>query len=110
MKHLKQAIYNLENSKNSLHNDSLYKSGLLEQRKELALIRSQLLDKKKELVFEVRPRPRPRRVCVWAMAPRADRSLSDPDTAAQLLTILPILPVNDQQCRVINIVLPNNGT
>ncbi len=53
MKHLKQAIYNLENSKNSLHNDSLYKSGLLEQRKELALIRSQLLDKKKELVFEV---------------------------------------------------------
>ncbi|ELR19484.1 UV radiation resistance associated protein [Acanthamoeba castellanii str. Neff] len=78
MKHLKQAIYNLENSKNSLHNDSLYKSGLLEQRKELALIRSQLLDKKKELVFE-------------------------------LLTILPILPVNDQQCRVINIVLPNNG-
>ncbi len=35
---------------------------------------------------------------------------TDTATAAQLLTILPILPVNDQQCRVINIVLPNNGT
>jgi hypothetical protein len=53
MKQLKQAIYSLENSKNSLHNDSLYKSGLVEQRKELALIRSQLSDKKKELVYEV---------------------------------------------------------
>lgn len=78
LKQLKQAIHNLESNKNSLYNDSLYKSGLLEQRKELAILRTRLSDKRKERIFE-------------------------------LLSILPVLPVNDQQCRIINIVLPNNG-
>lgn len=55
MKQLKQAIYNLENNKNSLYNDSLYKSGLLEQRKELGFLRGQLADRRKERIFEVGP-------------------------------------------------------
>jgi len=78
MEHLKKAIGTLAKCEGCLYNDDSYKAGLLDQRTELALVRSQTASKRKELIFE-------------------------------LLTILPILPVNDQQCRVINIVLPNSG-
>jgi hypothetical protein len=77
-KRLKEAIFQLENTKHRLFGTHEYKSGLSELKREARLRADEVVRRRKELTLE-------------------------------LFTLFPVLPLNESQCRIVNIMLPNNG-